>query len=77
MAMQYVNANGALLMAITERQELKVKATKGWRLTNRGRLVVALLALIAVATIINAITPDECKVPVGQMSQFCLDVMYP
>ena len=52
-------------------------ATKGWRLTRRGRFVVAFLLLIAVATINNAITPDECKVPVGKMSQFCIDVIYP
>jgi hypothetical protein len=53
------------------------KATKTWRLTRRGRFVVALAALLLVSWALQATTPEECKVPVGEMSQFCLDLLYP
>ena len=52
------------------------KATKGWRLTNRGRLVVAIMALLFASWLMNATTPEECKVPIGEMSQFCVDFLY-
>jgi hypothetical protein len=54
-----------------------VKATRTWRLTRRGKLVVALAALLLISWLFQATTPDECKVPVGEMSQFCLDLLYP
>lgn len=53
------------------------KATRTWRLTRRGRFVVALLVLLVVSWLFNVTTPQECKVPVGEMSQFCLDLLYP
>lgn len=53
-----------------------VKATKGWRLTRRGRFVVALLVLLVFSWLLNITTPEECKVPVGEMSQFCIDFMF-
>lgn len=53
------------------------RATRTWRLTRRGRFVVALAALLFVSWLLNATTPDECKVPVGKMSQFCVDLLYP
>lgn len=53
------------------------KATKGWRLTRRGKFVVAIVFLLIVAWLNDVTTPDECKVPVGKMSQFCIDLLYP
>ena len=47
------------------------------RLTRRGKIVVGILIALAVWWAFDATTPDECKVPVEQMSQFCLDVMFP
>ena len=51
------------------------------RLTRRGRLVISwalALAFLAVFGLANyATTPAECRVPTEQMSQFCLDVLYP
>jgi hypothetical protein len=53
------------------------KATKSWRLTRRGRFVVALATLLFVSWLFNITTPSECKVPIGEMSQFCIDFLYP
>ncbi len=53
------------------------KATKTWRLTRRGRFVVAILILLFVSWLMNITTPEECKVPIGEMSQFCVDFLYP
>lgn len=52
-------------------------ATKGWRLTRRGKIVVAVAILLFISWLNNATTPEQCKVPVGEMSQFCLDLIYP
>lgn len=52
------------------------KATKGWHLTRRGKLVLAILTLLLVSWLLQATTPDECKVPVGEMSQFCIDFLF-
>lgn len=52
------------------------KATRTWRLTRRGRFVVALAALLLISWLLNITTPEQCKVPVGEMSQFCIDFMF-
>lgn len=52
------------------------KATRGWRLTRRGRFVVAILILVFVSWLLQITTPNECKVPVGEMSQFCVDFLF-
>lgn len=50
-------------------------------LTRRGRIVrnILLTALFLAAfwLLSNATTPDACKVPVDQMSQGCLDLLFP
>lgn len=53
------------------------RATKGWRLTNRGRLVIVLIVISLCYWAMSATTPDECKVPVQEMSQGCIDLMFP
>lgn len=64
-------------MITTERRRQMAKATKGWRLTRRGKWAVAILILIILGLINDSTTPDECKVPTEQMSQFCVDLLYP
>jgi hypothetical protein len=51
------------------------------KLTRRGRIlrnsiIVAILYLI-FSYLFNVTTPKECKVPVEQMSHFCIDLLYP
>jgi hypothetical protein len=47
------------------------------KLTLRGKIVVAALFIALIAWAFNATTPEQCKVPVDQMSQFCKDLLYP
>ena len=53
----------------------------GVTLNKRGRIVVGTLMFVAFlmlwAFLDNATTPESCKVPTEQMSQFCLDLLYP
>jgi hypothetical protein len=44
----------------------------------RRRRAVAVGLLVGVIWWANSVTtPKECKVPLDQMSQFCVDLMYP
>lgn len=61
---------------ITEGRRQMVKATKS-RLTRRGKFVVAVVILLVISWLMDVTTPAECKVPVGEMSQFCIDFLYP
>jgi hypothetical protein len=58
-----------------------VEEMMGVRLTKRGRYVVGTALFLAFLTVWafldNATTPEACKVPVEQMSQFCKDLLYP
>jgi hypothetical protein len=74
---QLQNVTGVGPVTFTERRRQMEKATKGWRLTRRGKFVVAIGILLLVSWLNNVTTPDECKVPVGKMSQFCVDLLYP
>jgi hypothetical protein len=47
------------------------------RLTRRGKIVIAILFITVWGLLLNGTTPDQCKVPVDQMSQFCIDLIYP
>jgi hypothetical protein len=53
----------------------------GVKLNKRGRVVIGSLLfagfLLMWAFLDNATTPESCKVPVEQMSQFCVDLLYP
>ena len=74
MKMPLPSASGVSLLTNTEREGLEVQ---GIKLTNRGRVVVALLMMALALWGLSATTPKECKVPVGEMSQFCVDFLYP
>jgi len=58
-----------------------VQDLMGVRLTKRGRYVVGTALFIAFlalwAFLDNATTPEMCKVATEDMSQFCLDLLYP
>jgi hypothetical protein len=41
------------------------------------RIVVIAIFLLIIGWAFNATTPDECKVSVEEMSNFCKDLLYP
>ena len=43
----------------------------------RRRIAVGIVALVFIAWVNDATTPEMCKVPTEQMSQPCLDLLYP
>lgn len=50
------------------------------KLTRRGKIVRAVLIAALIAGLWRAgyaTTPKECRVSVSDMSQFCLDLIYP
>lgn len=53
----------------------------GLALTKRGRFVVGLILFaifIAVFAFFNDVTtPEQCKVPLEEMSTFCKNLLYP
>jgi hypothetical protein len=52
-----------------------VKLTKRGRIVKR--LVIAIFFIVVVGWLFDVTTPQECKVPVKQMSHFCKDLLYP
>lgn len=47
------------------------------KITRRGWIVIVILLIAFFWWAMDATTPPECKVPVDQMSQFCVDLLYP
>ena len=51
------------------------------KLNRRGRIVrnffIAGLLFLLFSFLFNVTTPQECKVPIDEMSQFCIDLLYP
>lgn len=58
-----------------DRSAKKIKLNKRGRIVKR--IVIALLVLVTIGWLFNVTTPKECKVPTEQMSQFCIDLLYP
>jgi hypothetical protein len=58
-----------------------VQDLMGVRLSKRGRYVIGtmlfIVSLVVIGFLNNATTPEDCKVPTEQMSQWCLDLLYP
>ena len=50
-------------------------------LTKRGKRVrnffITIVVLYILYKLFDLTTPEQCKVPVEQMSQFCKDLLYP
>ncbi len=43
----------------------------------RRRIAVGLIFLAMFGFALDATTPEMCKVPVEQMNQYCIDLIYP
>jgi len=72
--MIYMNVNGA--QQVSGLGIKQAKARKG-KLTNRGKAVIVILFIVVWGLLLNGTTPDQCKVPVEQMNQWCIDLIYP
>lgn len=47
------------------------------RLTRRGKIVLGILFVVAVYWAYDITTPDQCKVAIENMSEWCKDLRYP
>ena len=47
------------------------------RLTRRGKIVLSIFIFVVVCWLYDITTPDQCKVTIENMSQFCKDLRYP
>ena len=47
------------------------------RLTRRGKIVLAIVFVVVVYWAYDITTPDQCKVAIENMSQWCKDLRYP
>ena len=43
----------------------------------RRRILAAIVFILVVFWLNDITTPDECKKPVEQLSQFCIDLRFP
>jgi hypothetical protein len=43
----------------------------------RRRIAVAIIFFAMFGWALDATTPEMCKVPVEQMNQYCVDLIYP
>ena len=73
MAVCYVSANGAQVTNTLEGRQ----AMENARLTRRGKIVLGVLFVIAVYWLYDITTPDQCKVAIENMSEWCKDLRYP
>jgi len=46
------------------------------RLTTRGKIVLAVSLIAVFWALISVVTPNECKVPAGDMSVACKSLMF-
>ena len=68
-----MNVNGAEALNTLEGRRAMAKT----RLTRRGKIVLTIAVIAIFWWLFDVTTPEQCKVPVEQMNQFCLDLMYP
>jgi hypothetical protein len=47
------------------------------KLTRRGKIVLGIFTFVVVCWLYDITTPDQCKVAIENMSQFCKDLRYP
>jgi len=71
---RFASASGVARMNTLGGKQAMEKKVK---LTRRGKIVLAVFVLAVVWFLFDVTTPDQCKVPVDQMNQFCIDLMYP
>jgi hypothetical protein len=46
-------------------------------ITKRGWFVIGVLVVLVLWWAFDVTTPEECKVEIENMSQFCKDLLYP
>lgn len=73
MAVCYVSASGAQVTNTLEGRQ----AMENARLTRRGKIVLGILFVIAVSWLYDITTPEQCKVAIENMSEWCKDLRYP
>jgi hypothetical protein len=73
MAVCYVSANGAQVTNTLEGRQ----AMENARLTRRGKIVLGIVIAVIVYWLYDITTPDQCKVAIENMSQWCKDLRYP
>jgi hypothetical protein len=73
MAVCYVSASGAQVTNTLEGRQAMAKS----RLTRRGKIVLGILFVVAVFWAYDITTPDQCKVAIENMSEWCKDLRYP
>ena len=47
------------------------------KLTRRGKIVLGVVFVIIVYLLYDITTPDQCKVAIENMSEWCKDLRYP
>jgi len=73
MAVCYVSASGAQVTNTLEGRQAMARS----RITRRGRIVLGILFVVAVCWAYDITTPDQCKVAIEDMSEWCKDLRYP
>jgi len=73
MAVCYVSANGAQVTNTLGGRQVMENA----RLTRRGKIVLGIVVVVIVYWLYDITTPDQCKVAIENMSQWCKDLRYP
>ena len=69
----YVSANGAQVTNTLGGRQ----AMENIRLTRRGKIVLGIVIAVIVYWLFDITTPEQCKVPLDEMSQWCKDFRYP
>lgn len=69
-----MSASGAAHKNGSEGGQAMAKKAK---LTNRGKVVLGVVFVIVVCWLYDITTPDQCKVALEEMSEWCKDLRYP
>jgi len=73
MAVCYVSASGAQVTNTLEGRQAMARS----RITRRGKIVLGILFVVAVCWAYDITTPEQCKVAIEDMSEWCKDLRYP
>jgi hypothetical protein len=68
-----VSASGAAHKNGLEGRQAMAKS----KLTRRGKIVLGIVIAIIVFWLYDITTPDQCKVAIENMSEWCKDLRYP
>ena len=71
--MHLVSASGAAHKNGSGGRQAMVKS----KLTRRGKIVLGIVVAVIVYWLYDITTPDQCKVAIENMSEWCKDLRYP